>query len=225
MISLTNLKDILFTACEQGDFQTIKTHVQSLSSSEIFAIRDQYKSTLVHYVCRYGHLDILKYFLDEKHVDIHQYRTEHGATCVHDASVCNQVHILQFLFNLNNFSTKFRWSTRDEQGNTPLHLAAKYNCIQVLEYLLNDQLADPSIQSYNGFQPIHYACQHGNIQSLKILLSKSAHIVNKQTNQLLTPMHLASKNGSLETIQILIGHGANIQLRNQNGLNALHFGK
>lgn len=95
----------------------------------------------------------------------------------------------------------------------------------MLDYLLNDELADPHTQSYQGYQPIHYACEQGHIQSVKILLSKSPDLVNEQTNQLLTPLHFACKYGSLETIQILIGHGANIQLRDQHGSNVLHFGE
>jgi ankyrin repeat protein len=58
-----------------------------------------------------------------------------------------------------------------------------------------------------------------------LLLTKSPDTVNEQTNQLLTPIHLACQGGSLETIQILITHGANSKLKDQNGLNCLHFGK
>ncbi len=106
-----------------------------------------------------------------------------------------------------------------------LFLAASYNSLNVLHYLLEEELSDPHIQSYNGYQPIHYASEHGHYQSVQILLSKSPDIVNEQTNQLLTPIHLACKNGSLETILILISHGANFKLKDQNGLNCLHIGK
>lgn len=126
MSSLTNFNRILFLACEQGDLQTIETHLVSYSSSQICSVHDQYQATLIHHACRYGHLDLLKYFLEEKHIDLSQLRTKHGATCVHDASVCDQVHIIQYIFHYNqeNFSTKLRWTIGDEQGNTPLHLGS-----------------------------------------------------------------------------------------------------
>jgi ankyrin repeat protein len=117
----------LFTACEQGDLQTIETHLKSLSSTEICSIRDQNKASLIHYASRYGNLNILKYFIEIKNIDISQLRTEHGATCAHDAAVCDQTEILQYIFHHNkqNFSEKLRWTVRDEQGNTPLHLGKK----------------------------------------------------------------------------------------------------
>lgn len=120
--SRNNTHLFLFTICEQGDLQTIKTHLNSLSSSEISSIRDKNQATLLHYASRYGYLDILKYFIETKRIDISQLRTEHGATCAHDAAVCDQMEVLKYIFH---YSDKLHWTTRDELGNTPLHLGKK----------------------------------------------------------------------------------------------------
>jgi ankyrin repeat protein len=114
----------LFNACEQGDLHTLQVHLNSLSSSEISLIRDENKASLLHYASRYGHLNILKYFIETKHIDISQLRTSHSATCAHDAAVCDQMEILKYIFHHNkgNISEKLRWTVRDEQGNTPLQL-------------------------------------------------------------------------------------------------------
>lgn len=114
----------LFTACEQGDLTTIENYLDSVSSSDICSICDENRATLAHYASRFGHLNILKYFLEVKRIDISQLRTDHGATCVHDAAVCNQLHILQYVFNYykTNLSNTLRWNIRDKEGNTTLHL-------------------------------------------------------------------------------------------------------
>ena len=104
-------------------------------------------------------------------------------------------------------------------------LAASYNCLKVLRYLVEEELADPHCQCYNGFQAIHYACEGGHSKCVKMLLSKCPDTVNEQTNQLLTPIHLACKGGSLETLQMLLSHGANAKLKDQKGWNCLHTGK
>ncbi|CAF2103009.1 unnamed protein product [Rotaria magnacalcarata] len=225
LCSAVNDTSVLFTACKQGDLQTIEARLDSVASSDIYSIRDENQATLIHYASRFGYLHILKYFLEVKHIDISQLYTEHGATCAHDAAVCNQWKLLKYIFDYykSNLSQKFRWSVRDKEGNTTLHLAAYYDAIDVVHYLLEEEYADSHCRSYSGYQPIHYAAERGHTQSVQILLKKSPDLVNQQTNQLLTPLHLAAQIGSLGTIQILILYGANLQSKDQYGLTCLHF--
>jgi ankyrin repeat protein len=130
---------ILFKSCEQGDLKTLEKYLNPLSSSDIILIRGEQKATLVHYAARYGHIHILEYLIEKKHLDISQLRTEHGATCAHDAAVCDQVEILNYIFHyhqLNNHNRqdlfqKLRWTVRDEEGNSPLHLGKKRNYINI----------------------------------------------------------------------------------------------
>ncbi|CAF2992878.1 unnamed protein product, partial [Rotaria sp. Silwood2] len=216
--------------CEQGDLKTLEKYLNSLSTTDIKSIRDEQQATLVHYAARFGHLHILEYLIEKKNLDISQLRTEHGATCAHDAAVCDQVETLNYIFHyskLNNHNRqdsfqKLRWTVRDEQGNTPLHLAAAYGSIRTLHYLIENELADPHIRSYNGFQPIHYAASSGHTNCVKLLLTIAPDTVNEQTNTLLTPIYLACQYGSIDTIKILCSHGANFKLRDENGLNCLH---
>jgi ankyrin repeat protein len=132
--SSVNENFILFKACEQGDLKTLENSLNSLSSSDITLIRDNQKATLVHHAARYGHLHILEYLIEKKHLDISELLTEHGATCAHDAAVCDQVEILNYIFHyhqINNHNRKdlfqkLRWTVRDQQGKSPLHLGKFY---------------------------------------------------------------------------------------------------
>ena len=125
----------LFIVCEEGDLSRIENCLKCLSSVEISLIRDENEASLVHYACRYGHLNILQYFIEKKGLDISQLRTSHGATCAHDAAVCDQLNIIKYIFHPNkeNLSSKLRWTVRDEQGNTPLHLGIVH--LSFFEYL------------------------------------------------------------------------------------------
>ena len=121
---------VVFKACEQGDLKTLENALNSLSSNEISSIRDEQKATLVHHAARYGHLHILQYLIERKHLDISQLRTEHGATCAHDAAVCDQMEVLNYIFHYHRLTQqnqldsfqKLRWTVRDGEGNSPLHL-------------------------------------------------------------------------------------------------------
>lgn len=212
----------LFKACEQGDFSTLITHLQSLSPSEVSSIRDEHQATLVHYACRYGYLPILQYLVEEKHLDLRQLRTEHGATGAHDAAVCDQLPILRYIFRS---SKQLQWTVRDELGNTPLHLAASYNSVNVVHYLLHEESADPHHPSYNGLLALHYASEHGHHDCIKLLLDKAPDTINQQTSQLCTALHLACQNGLIDTMHLLISRGANFKVKDQNGANCLHIGK
>ena len=232
----------LFDACVRGDVSLIERSLSALTSTQISSIRDENRASLLHYACRYGHENLLAYFVKVKGMSLTEIRTEHGATCLHDAAVCDQVNILHFLFS--NERDNVRWTCRDEQGNTPLHLgrlslfcsstrrpvdplllASAYNSLKVIDYLLQRQLIDPHDHSYQGFQSIHYACAHGHLSAAELLLDSAGDTINSQTNQLSTPIHLATETGSLQLIQLLVGRGANLQLKDLNGLNALHIGQ
>ena len=240
MASLTPL----FLACERGDLSTLTAALYSLSSSTIGDIRDEFSASLLHYAARYGHEDILRYLIESKRLNVSEILTEHGATCVHDAAVCDQLQAMVYLFaHLKRKSVEPRPLTlRDEQGNTPLHLgkkdneseerernwklcvAAAYGSIRCLEYLLQNESTDPHRRSNNGFQPIHHAALNGYGQCVKLLLSAAPTTINERTQTLLTPISLACQAGAMNTIQLFATYGANCQLRDEKGLSCLHTG-
>ncbi|CAF4885870.1 unnamed protein product, partial [Rotaria magnacalcarata] len=160
LCSAVNDTSVLFTACKQGDLQTIEARLDSVASSDIYSIRDENQATLIHYASRFGYLHILKYFLEVKHIDISQFN--------YIQNTAQHAPMMQL-----NLSQKFRWSVRDKEGNTTLHLAAYYDAIDVVHYLLEEEYADPHCRSYSGYQPIHYAAERGHTQSVQILLKKS----------------------------------------------------
>ena len=60
---------------------------------------------------------------------------------------------------------------------------------------------------------------------VQLLLNSATDTINSQTTQLSTPVHLATEAASLELIQLLVSRGANLQLKDLNGLTALHIGQ
>ena len=135
--SLPSMLDVgcLFEACVRGDVSLIERNLNDLTSTQISSIRDENRASLLHYACRYGHENLLAYFIKVKGMSLTEIRTEHGATCLHDAAVCDQVNIIHFL--LNNQRHNLRWTCRDEQGNTPLHLGRLSSCSSSLLLSLN----------------------------------------------------------------------------------------
>lgn len=59
-----------------------------------------------------------------------------------------------FLFRVVNFQTK--------NGATPLYLACQEGHLEVVQYLVKDCGAEPSIRANDGMTPLHAAAQMGH---------------------------------------------------------------
>jgi hypothetical protein len=107
-----------------GDLESLRSHIAELSEDQLWSIRDDNGATLLHYVCRYGQLEVLKYLMEARNVSFDALRAINGATCLHDAAVCDQTGILDHLLHLKgrNALKKHPSIIRDDQGNTILHL-------------------------------------------------------------------------------------------------------
>lgn len=115
-----------FNICSDGDLETLRIYLRKLSRTDISAIRDPHGATLAHHAARYGHVHILRYFVEEKHLDLTQLQTEHRASCAHDAAVCDQVEAMKYLLHYRHeTNSSLRWNFRDDHGNTTLHLGRK----------------------------------------------------------------------------------------------------
>ncbi len=109
--------------------------------------------------------------------------------------------------------------TTDDDGPTPLHLAAHVGDSDAVTRLLVDGANILAIDS-NGFIPLHLAAMLGHDATVKQLLTNKASI-NATDPYGCTPLHWASKNGHIAVVTRLLDLGANPIIRNINGNTAL----
>ncbi|CAH8475125.1 unnamed protein product [Heterobilharzia americana] len=104
---------------------------------------------------------------------------------------------------------------RDTQGrnSTPLHLAAGYNNIEVLEFLL-DAGADVNAKDKGGLIPLHNASSYGHVD-VAALLIRYGTSVNAVDKWGYTPLHEAAQKGRTQLCALLLAHGADPKIRNQ----------
>ena len=60
-----------------------------------------------------------------------------------------------------------------QKGFTPLHIAAKYGNIKVVQLLLQKD-ADPNVQGKNGLTPLHVATHYNHVNVALLLLENGA---------------------------------------------------
>jgi hypothetical protein len=107
-------------------------------------------------------------------------------------------------------------------GRTPLHSAAYYGEIEMVQVLLKYK-ADVAARTDDGETPLHFASEgsrQGCADVARLLLKHGAD-VNAQRNSGSTPLHVAETYNRTEVVRVLLEHGASVGAKNGNGETAL----
>ncbi|KAA0194612.1 Transient receptor potential cation channel subfamily A member 1 [Fasciolopsis buskii] len=94
----------------------------------------------------------------------------------------------------------------DEDGNLPVHLAAKHGYPQVLKKLLEHSSLVNDKNGY-GWTPLMHAAANNQIDCVKLLLSEGAKVNSKDKSKF-TPLFVACQRGYSDVVQELLLHGA-----------------
>ena len=70
----------------------------------------------------------------------------------------------------------------DSYGITPLHVAAQYDCVRLISYLIENEFVDCDAQANNGITPLMLAAKYGNHDSVYLLLDYGADQTIKANN-------------------------------------------
>ncbi|WAR21517.1 TNKS1-like protein [Mya arenaria] len=90
----------------------------------------------------------------------------------------------------------------DGRHSTPLHFAAGYNRVAVVEYLLQHG-ADVHAKDKGGLVPLHNACSYGHYEVTELLIKHGA-CVNVADLWKFTPLHEAAAKGKFEICKLLL---------------------
>uniref|UniRef100_A0A3B4Y1S1 Poly [ADP-ribose] polymerase n=1 Tax=Seriola lalandi dorsalis TaxID=1841481 RepID=A0A3B4Y1S1_SERLL len=114
---------------------------------------------------------------------------------------------------------------RDVEGrqSTPLHFAAGYNRLAVVQFLLQHG-ADVHAKDKGGLVPLHNACSYGHYEVAELLVLHGA-VVNVADLWKFTPLHEAAAKGKYDICKLLLQHGANPTRKNRDGNTPLDLVK
>ncbi|CAG2101522.1 unnamed protein product [Medioppia subpectinata] len=114
---------------------------------------------------------------------------------------------------------------RDLDGrlSTPIHFAAGYNRVNVVEFLLSRN-ADVSAKDKGGLAPLHNACSYGHLEVAELLIKHKAN-VNATDLWKFTPLHEASAKGKIDIVKLLLSNGADKDKKNRDGNRAIDLVK
>ncbi|KAH0519059.1 Ankyrin repeat domain-containing protein 27 [Microtus ochrogaster] len=114
--------------------------------------------------------------------------------------------------------------SRDDRGQTPLHVAALCGQASLIDFLVSKG-AIVNATDYHGSTPLHLACQKG-FQSVTLLLLHYKASTEVQDNNGNTPLHLACTYGHEDCVKALVYYdvqACRMDIGNEKGDTALHI--
>jgi ankyrin repeat protein len=112
----------------------------------------------------------------------------------------NFANFEEFKKNVEILGNKnYNFEEKDDKENTLIHLAIKYNNLDLIKYLFENNV-EKNTENEEGKTPLNLANEEG-----------------------ITPLYLAIENNNLDIINFLIEKGANVNIQDNNGITPLHL--
>jgi ankyrin repeat protein/ubiquitin len=175
----------------------------------------------LHFACDRNELEAAK-FLHEAGAHIDPAPSEDGKTSripLHSAVSSFRASEEMVAWLLKEGASVTR---KDEDGQTPLHIAAGRGCdVEILKQLL---AAGASIDesTNDGETPLHSATDRGEVDTVKFLLSRGAQ-VDARANDGETPLCHAAYRGEVEVARALMEAGASVDAADEQGNCPMHI--
>jgi len=204
---------------DKGTFQTWEQ--RGFDVNHLFNIqRNQMNRelTLLHIAAFNGRLDIIRYFVDEKKVDINKADND-GNTALHFAAFNGHLGIVKYLVD----EKKVDVNKADNDGYTALRLAAFNGHLDIVKYLVDEKKVDINKADNDGATALDKAAFNGHLDTVKYLVDEKKVDINKADNDGEIALHKAAFNGHLDTVKYLVDEKkADVNKANNRGNTALH---
>ncbi len=123
--------------------------------------------------------------------------------------------------DVDHYTYLQRLRRMNNDGETPLHLAARHGHTEAI-FLLLQYGANPKAINKYGCTPLQYASSRGLTEAMSLLLKNGANpnAIDKGGN---TPLHCAALYGHTEAVSLLLKNGANPNAIDKYGETPLHW--
>jgi ankyrin repeat protein len=198
------------------------------SNALLYASRDG-NAALIHTICAAGQLQPSSQVapLLSKRGRQEAYRKrfsrkEVPETAMHIAASHDRVAVVKCLMSANCGGSWMLYAPAGIPGNQPVHEAAKWGSLHVLNLLL---IIDPALINATSLilrsTPLHLAARAGHIAVAEILLLSRADI-DAQESAGRTALHEAVEHSQMSVLELLVAHGADSMIPDAREDSPMH---
>jgi len=197
--------DELLEACYSGDIETVKKFILDNEDENIFTYSpgvntaDGWNETTLHYACKGGHVDIIK-FLIQHGCNIDSI-ARFGRTPLQLACRYEKLDAVRVLLENGADVNGLR------KENTPLNTACYFNNLDIVKVLIENGANIEAIDICEKHTPLTFASERGYMEIVKFLIENGANIEAVDCYRK-TPLILACENNHVEIVKFLIENGA-----------------
>ncbi|XP_048257852.1 ankyrin repeat domain-containing protein 50-like [Haliotis rufescens] len=155
-------------------------------------------SNVLHLACFNGHVDVVKYLLSQGTVNINS-RGWRKRTPVMRAAGNGQKEVVELLVK-QGADLSLAYNTA---GSNVLHLACFKGHVDVVKYLLSQDIVDINSRGLKKRTPVMLAAEKGHKEVVELLVNKGADasLVDNRGNNIL---HLACLMGQMEVVKYIV---------------------
>ena len=213
------LEEGLSTALQSGNVSAVELllavsiNIHPLSHtliSQVVAMKDRNRYTVLHRACQWGHDDVVQLLLDSQ-CDVNVARID-GWTPLMAASENSHRNIMKKLV-----SAGVDMNAQDNQRRTALHHACIASTSDIVTILLQSD-ADPTICNSSGRTPLMVACSENKLETVIALLDSkyTNDIVNAQVDGV-TALYIACQHAYYDIVSVLLNAKADPNAKRNNG--------
>jgi len=203
----------LHVAVREGNLQIIDLLIKAGAKLDS---KDIYAQTPLHHAAQYNNLVVVK-FLCQRGADLHA-EDSNGATLVHIAAQYGALDILKWAHQVQNLDM----NCLDDDGDVPLHYAARNGELKIIDYLLNIK-SNINVINFDNETPLYVAVAEKHMNVLEYLYEKKVLDLNSPIYDDNYLFHIAVYDEYIPLIKWLIHEGANINVQNSEGNTPLHL--
>lgn len=136
----------------------------------------------------------------------------------------NLSRVMEILQSCDANEAKDLLSKKNQEGETPLYVAAESGHALIVEEMLQHMnLETASIPARNGYDSFHVAAKQGHLEVLKELLGEFPNLVMTTDLSCSTALHTAAAQGHIDVVNFLLEIDSNLaKIARNNGKTVLH---